>query len=307
MTESNTIEIYSDILVVLGVAGIIVPALRRFGVSPILSYLGAGAVLGPLGLGSQIEKFPFLYWVTVVNPDSVSGIGELGVVFLLFLIGLKLSIKRLFTMRRLVFGLGGLQVAVTGAALTGIAIALGQPPAAATIIGLSLALSSTAIVLEILAGQGRLTSNVGRLSFAVLLAQDLAVVPIIVLVSILGNGAGDSVLVSIVTALLKASVAIGAIVLFGRFLLAPDVRTGGDGGLHGAVHRRRPVRHHRLGAARPPSRTVHGARRLRHRPDAGGNGLRQGHRGGHRPVQGFVARRVLLHRRHEDRFPRIFT
>jgi CPA2 family monovalent cation:H+ antiporter-2 len=124
-------------------------------------------------------------------------------------------------MRKLVFGLGGLQVAVTGAALTGIGIALGLAPAAATIVGLSLALSSTAIVLEILAGQGRLTSNVGRLSFAVLLAQDLAVVPIIVLVSILGNGAGDSVMVSIATAFLKASVAIGAIVLFGRFLLRP--------------------------------------------------------------------------------------
>lgn len=221
MSESNTIEIFSDILVVLGVAGIIVPALRRFGVSPILSYLGAGALLGPLGFGSQIEKFPFLYWVTVVNPDSISGIGELGVVFLLFLIGLKLSVKRLFTMRKLVFGLGGLQVAVTGAALTGIGVALGLELGPATIIGLSLALSSTAIVLEILAGQGRLTSNVGRLSFAVLLAQDLAVVPIIVLVSILGNGAGESVLVSIGVALLKASVAIGAIVLFGRFLLRP--------------------------------------------------------------------------------------
>ena len=197
------------------------PALRRWGVSPILSYLGAGAVLGPLGLGSQIANYPLLYWVTVVNPDSVSGIGELGVVFLLFLIGLKLSIKRLFTMRRLVFGLGGLQVVVTGAALTGVAIALGLAPAPAAIVGSSLALSSTAIVLEILAGQGRLTSNVGRLSFAVLLAQDLAVVPIIVFVAILGNGAGDSVLVSIAIALLKAGVAIAAIVLFGRFLLRP--------------------------------------------------------------------------------------
>jgi CPA2 family monovalent cation:H+ antiporter-2 len=221
VSESNTIEVYSDILVVLGAAGIVVPALRRWGVSPILSYLGAGAVLGPLGLGSQIERFPFLYWVSVVNPDSVTGIGELGVVFLLFLIGIKLSIRRLFTMRRLVFGLGGLQVAVTGAALAGVALALGLAPAAAAIVGLSLALSSTAIVLEILAGQGRLTSNVGRLSFAVLLAQDLAVVPIIVMVSILGNGAGDSVLISLGIALLKAGVAIAAIVLFGRFLLRP--------------------------------------------------------------------------------------
>jgi CPA2 family monovalent cation:H+ antiporter-2 len=221
VAEANTIEFYSDLLVVLGAAGVIVPALRRWGVSPILSYLGAGAVLGPLGLGSQIATFPALYWFTVVNPDSVLGIGELGVVFLLFLIGLKLSVRRLFTMRRLVFGLGGLQVALTGALLAGVAIAAGLAPAPAAIVGFSLALSSTAIVLELLAGQGRLSSGVGRLSFSVLLAQDLAVIPIIVFVSILGNGGGDSLLVSIGFALLKAALAIGAIVLFGQYLLRP--------------------------------------------------------------------------------------
>jgi len=219
--ETNTIEVYSDILVVLGVAGIIVPALRRWGVSPILSYLGAGAALGPLGLGSQIGNFPFLYWFTVVNPNSVAELGELGVVFLLFLIGLELSIKRLVTLRRLVFGLGGLQVVVSGTVLTGVGVTAGLAPTPAAILGFSLALSSTAIVLELLAGQGRLTSGVGRLSFAVLLAQDLAVIPVIVFISIAGDGGGESVLASIGIALAKAGVAIGAIVLFGRFLLRP--------------------------------------------------------------------------------------
>ncbi|PPQ29306.1 potassium transporter TrkA [Rhodoblastus sphagnicola] len=218
---TNTVEIYSDLLVVLGTAGIVVPALRRWDVSPILSYLAAGAVLGPLGLGSQIANFPFLYWFTVVNPDSVKELGELGVVFLLFLIGLELSIKRLVTMRRLVFGLGGLQVLLTGLLLSGVAIAAGAEPASAAIIGLSLSLSSTAIVIELLASQGRLTTTAGRLSFSVLLAQDLAAIAIIVFISILGSGGGDSLLVSIGVALFKAAIAIGAIVLFGRFLLRP--------------------------------------------------------------------------------------
>ena len=101
---------YSDALVVLGTAGVVVPLVRRFGLSPVLGYLGAGAILGPLGLGSFIGQMPILYWLTVVDAKNVSSIAELGVVFLLFLIGLELSFERLLTMRRLVFGLGCLQV-----------------------------------------------------------------------------------------------------------------------------------------------------------------------------------------------------
>src|SRR5262245_39453898 len=109
------IDAYSDALVVLGTAGIVVPLVRRFGLSPVLGYLGAGAILGPLGLGTFQEQVPALYWVTVVDAKNVSAIAELGVVFLLFLIGLEISFQRLLTMRRLVFGLGGLQVALSTA------------------------------------------------------------------------------------------------------------------------------------------------------------------------------------------------
>ena len=104
------IDAYSDALVVLGTAGIVVPLVRRFGLSPVLGYLSAGAILGPLGLGSFKETFPFLYWLTVVDARNVSAFAELGIIFLLFLIGLELSYHRLVTMRRLVFGLGSLQV-----------------------------------------------------------------------------------------------------------------------------------------------------------------------------------------------------
>jgi monovalent cation:H+ antiporter-2, CPA2 family len=224
VTPSINIAAYSDALVVLGTAGVVVPVARRFGVSPVLAYLGAGAVLGPLGLGSLIGSLPLLYWFTVGDARNVDGIAQLGVVFLLFLIGLELSFSRLLTMRRLVFGLGGLQVLLTAAVLAGAAFAAGQKPADAVVLGASLSLSSTAIVLELLANEERLTSTVGRASFAILLAQDLAVIPILMFVSILAGGAGGSLVGSLVRALLQAAVAVAVIVLFGRVLLRPLFR-----------------------------------------------------------------------------------
>ena len=221
MAESHTVQIYSDVLVVLGTAGIIVPLVRRWGINPVLGYLGAGALLGPLGLGSLITEFPFLYWTTIVDAEHVSGLAELGVVFLLFLIGLELSFQRLVTMRRLVFGLGGLQFLITAVLLTGIAKLAGMAVIPAAIIGMCLALSSTAIVLDLLGHQGRLATAAGRASFSVLLAQDLAVVPILVFISIFATGTEGSILAGLGAALLKASVAIGAVVLAGRFLLRP--------------------------------------------------------------------------------------
>jgi len=218
------IDAYSDALVVLGTAGVVVPIVRRWGLNPILAYLGAGAVLGPLGLGSLTKSFPFLYWVTIVDAQSVAGIAELGVVFLLFLIGLGLSFNRLMTMRRLVFGLGGLQVLLTSSLLAAVATAVGQNTAVAIIVGASLALSSTAIVLELLSDQGRLTTTAGRASFSVLLAQDLAVIPLLLFISVLGIGSGRSVIGSLTGALLQAVIAVTLIVLFGRLLLRPLFR-----------------------------------------------------------------------------------
>jgi len=100
---------YSDALLVLGTAGVIVPAVHRWRVNPVLAFLVAGAVLGPLGLGSFKDIWPNLQWVTITDAKNVASIAELGVVFLMFLIGLELSYERLLTMRRLVFGLGSLQ------------------------------------------------------------------------------------------------------------------------------------------------------------------------------------------------------
>ena len=224
MSASINVEVYSDALVVLGTAGIVVPMVRRFGLSPVLGYLAAGAILGPLGLGSLIKQFPFLYWLTVVDARNVAGIAELGVVFLLFIIGMELSFERLKTMRRLVFGLGSLQIFLSAAVIGGIASLYGSPPTVSVILGACLALSSTAIVVEVLSNHGRLATTAGRTSFAVLLAQDLAVIPMLLLVSIMGSRSSDSVMTHLGFALVNATLAVAAIVIVGRLLLRPLFR-----------------------------------------------------------------------------------
>ncbi len=221
---SIDLNAYSDALVVLGTAGVVIPLVRRWGFSPVLGYLAAGALLGPFGLGSFIKIVPGLYWVTVVDPKNVEGIAELGVVFLLFLVGLELSLPRLLTMRRMVFGLGGLQVLLTTAAIASVAVALGRNPAASLVLGATLSLSSTAIVLELLSGQKRLSTSTGRASFAVLLAQDLSVIPILMFIAIAGEGARGSVALNVAIAVGQACAAVAAIVLFGRFLMRPLFR-----------------------------------------------------------------------------------
>src|SRR5262249_34996276 len=143
---------------------------------------------------------------------------------LLFLIGLELSLHRLTTMRRLVFGLGGLQILVTTALLAGFAVYSGKPASEAIILGASLSLSSTAIVLEILSKQERLKTSVGRTSFAVLLAQDLAVIPLLIFIALLAAGPQASVLSSVGKAVAQAVVALPALILVGRFLLRPLFR-----------------------------------------------------------------------------------
>ena len=224
MTSTISVAAYIDALVVLGTAGILLPILSRLGFSPVLGYLAAGALLGPFGLGSLSQSFPLLTWFTIGDANDVAGIAELGVVFLLFLIGLELSLHRLTTMRRLVFGLGELQVLVTTVLLAGAAVYYGKSLSEAVILGASLSLSSTAIVLEILSKQERLKTSVGRTSFAVLLAQDLAVIPILIFIALLAAGPQGSVLGSVGKAVAQAAIALSVIILSGRFLLRPLFR-----------------------------------------------------------------------------------
>ena len=232
MTAAGDLATYKDALLVLGTAGVVVPLLHRYGVSTVLAFLLTGAFLSPGGLGALTGYIPSLSWLTITDPERLAKFAEWGVVFLLFLIGLELSFERLSTMRRLVFGLGGSQVLLSAALIGLIAYGLGQRPVTAIVIGAALCLSSTAIVIELLASQKRLSTSVGRTSFSILLFQDLAVVPILLLLSILEPDSKVPLVVGIATALVQASAALLIIVGVGRFLLQPLFRlvaqTGND-------------------------------------------------------------------------------
>lgn len=218
-------SVYKDAVVVLATAGVIVPFAKSLRINAVVAFMACGALLGPFGLGGLVSSIPLLSTITVSSPEALAGPAELGVAFLLFVIGLELSFERLVTMRRLVFGLGLGQVVLSAGAIGGIAYALGQPAAAALIIGFGLALSSTAMVVELLSAKKRMMSSAGRASFAILLCQDIAVIPLLFLVSVLGaqNG-GGSLLAGFAQALLQAVAAIAIIVLVGRRALRPLFR-----------------------------------------------------------------------------------
>jgi len=216
---------YKDVVLFLATAGVVVPLFRRWRISPILGFLGAGVLLGPHGLGALAGDVPWLDNLTIDNPDEVAQLAEFGVVFLLFMIGLELSWERLRTMRRFVFGLGGLQVALSIAVSAAAAVALGQPLGAAAAIGAALALSSTAIVMPILAEQRRQHSPAGRATFAVLLFQDLAVAPVLVGLSLLGRRGGPQLSPDLLLAFAPAVIGVVALVVLGRLVLRPMLRS----------------------------------------------------------------------------------
>lgn len=209
---------------VLGTAAVLIPIFRRWGVNPVLGYLAAGALLGPFGLGAFVTGFRPLYWFTIPDTTNVAGIAELGIVFLLFVIGLELSPQRLTALRGLVGGFGTLQVVLCTAPIAAAVAMMGAGLPAAITVGASLSLSSTAIVLEILLRQNRMSTPLGRATFAVLLAQDLAVIPILMFVSIGGSNTGESVAIGLLKALLQAAIAVGIIIASGNFLMRPLFR-----------------------------------------------------------------------------------
>ena len=215
---------YKEFLIILGVAGLVVPLFLRIGGNAVLAFLAVGVLMSPDILGRAASHVPLLGFIVIEESENLGYVAELGVVFLLFLIGLELSFERLNTMRRLVFGLGGLQVLVSFLAIAGGASLLGFDTRTALIAGAALSLSSTAIVVQLLSDSKRLGSQTGRTSFAILLFQDLAVIPLLLLVSILGQRSEGNLAVSIGLALGQAALAIAVIIGVGRFLLRPLLR-----------------------------------------------------------------------------------
>ena len=216
---------YRDIVLFLATAGVVVPLFKRFKISPILGFLGAGVALGPYGLGALAKSFPWLEPITISSESEIAELAEFGVVFLLFMIGLELSWDRLRLMRRLVFGLGGAQTLLCWALISGIAHLAGQPLLAALAIGAALALSSTAIIMPALAEGKRLHSESGRATFSVLLFQDLAVAPILLGVTLLSSRDAALGLGGVLLKLAPAVIVPAAILLIGRLLLRPMMKS----------------------------------------------------------------------------------
>lgn len=226
---------YKDLLVFLAAAGIMVPLFNRFKVSPVLGFLAAGVLLGPDGLAQFAARLPWLGWLTISDASQLRSLSELGVAFLLFMIGLELSWERLKSMRRLVFGLGMTQIALCTVGLAAIFMLMGQSLVSAAVIGMGLALSSTAIVMPVMAERGRLTGPTGRATFSILLAQDLAVAPILITVTVMAAMAtagvspdGDfdpAVLRPALLTLIPAAIGLGLIVGLGRLVLRPMFRS----------------------------------------------------------------------------------
>ena len=222
---------FKDLVVFLAAAGVVVPLFSRLKISPVLGFLAAGVFLGPHGLGQFAEATPWLSWFTINDPTQIAQLSELGVAFLLFMIGLELSWERLKAMRKLVFGFGLMQVVVCAVVLGGLFTLMGQPLAGAAVLGMGLALSSTAVVMPVMAEQGRLKSVAGRSTFAVLLAQDLAVAPILITVSLLvaaavpGGVLEPQLIGRTLFALAPAAIGLALVVVIGRLVLRPLFRS----------------------------------------------------------------------------------
>lgn len=209
-----------DTTVYLAAATVAVVLARKLGFGAVLGYLFAGVLVGPWALR------------LITNVENILHFAEIGVVFLLFIIGLELQPSRLWVLRRTVFGLGSLQVLITGAVLTGIARWLSLEWTTAILVGFGLSLSSTAFVLQMLAERKELTTAHGRAAFGVLLFQDLAVIPLIALVPLLANEATSMENVVQFEEILEAAVVLVGFVVGGRYLLRPILRLVASAQIH---------------------------------------------------------------------------
>lgn len=225
MTTTLHLEAYRETLVFLATAGIVVPLFHRLRVSPVLGFLLAGAALGPFGLGRFAQANEWLALFTISDVEGFSSLSEFGLVFLLFMIGLELSWERLARLRKLVFGLGLAQVAAS----TGVLAVIGHywfkvDAAPSILMGAALAMSSTAVVVPVLAESRRLNKAPGRVAFSVLLLQDLMVAPALFFVSVLANAKNGFSAVDALWSFLPALVALAALIVIGRLFLRPLFR-----------------------------------------------------------------------------------
>lgn len=214
-TELADTTMMSDALVILGAAGIVIPVFHRFRVTPVIGFIVVGILVGPFGLGRLVPEQPWLYYVTISDPAALEPFAEFGIVLLLFTIGLELSLDRLWSMRRLVFGLGALELLIIGALLAAIFAGLGETWGGAIALGFALALSSTALVLPISGTR----SPVGRAALAMLLFEDLMLVPMVFVLGALAPHASGEGWDGMVRTLALGAAVIAGLMIAGRLAL----------------------------------------------------------------------------------------
>ena len=215
---------FSEILTLLGIASIAVPFLHRFKISPVLGYLLCGVIAGPYGLALWSGEFKWIDYLTVQDSETIRGFADLGIIFLMFMIGLKLSLDDLWRMRHHILGLGSCQILLTGSLIFFIVRWFGNSLEMSILLGACFALSSTAVVMQLLEEKQKVHTPVGKLSFSILLMQDLAVVPILTLLTAFAVKTDGSLALLTVKALLTSSVAIIAIYFVGMKILRPLLR-----------------------------------------------------------------------------------
>jgi CPA2 family monovalent cation:H+ antiporter-2 len=206
---------FSDALVILGAAGIVIPAFARIRISPIIGFILIGMLAGPAGLGALSADHPWLHYVTISNAHRIEPFAELGIVLLLFSVGLELSFRRLWSMRRLVFGAGAAEL-IACAVLIGLGVYwVGQSLSGSVALGLALALSSTALVIPLV----NTHNAVGRSALGMLLFEDVALVPIVFALGAMGPNSGGGGVPALVATLAIGFVVAAAMLVLGRLLL----------------------------------------------------------------------------------------
>jgi len=211
----NITPLMSDALVILGAAGIVIPLFARFRITPIIGFILVGLLVGPYGLGRLVFDHQWLTWVTISNPDGLAPFAEFGITLLLFTIGLELSFNRLWQLRKLVFGLGALELLLTASLIASALGMMGQYWTGAMALGLALALSSTALVLPI----SGTTTPVGRAALSMLLFEDIMIVPIIFLLGALAPRAASGGMDGLLDTLWQGVLLVTVMMIAGRFLL----------------------------------------------------------------------------------------
>lgn len=224
MEHHTSLPFLRETLLFLTLAGILIPLLQRFKINQVLGFLTIGMALGPFGLAQFSEQLPWLKVIAFTGNAEVQSLAELGVMFLMFLIGLELSAERLWSLRRWVFIGGGAQVILSAMIIGSIAYCFGNRVEIALLLGLVLSLSSTAIVMQLLTQQRAMATPMGQASFSMLMLQDFAVVPLLILVDLLGQKTTDNLGMVVGITLLKSLAAVLFIFLVGRRVVAPVFR-----------------------------------------------------------------------------------